>query len=494
MKLSFGSLGLPASGCLVLPVATGTPPGLDPDFDGALSRLIAEGRFTPDEGEVFDWIGPPGLAASRLLLVGIGDPSSFFEAAARRLGGTIVGVLEDAGIAEASVLLNVIDGAPVRSTAAAAFAAQGAVLRDYRFTRYRGRSREDDRAAVKALAILTPDPAAAEAAFRPLSAVADGVLLARDLVNEPSNILTPEAFVQRARALGSLGLEVEALDVPALEAIGAGSLLAVGKGSVNPPRLLVVRWRGAEDPDAPPVALVGKGVTFDTGGISIKPAAGMWDMRGDMAGGAAVLGAMAALAGRKARANVVGIVALAENAFSGGAFRPGDIVTSLSGRTIEVIDTDAEGRMVLMDALHYAADRFRPRAIVDIATLTGSIIRALGGRFSGLFATDDALAKALVAAGEAEEERLWRMPLDPYYDENLKSDIADLRQVAPDEASADAIHGAALLRHFVGDSPWAHIDTGKLTAAEKDTTLCPKGATGFAVRLFDRWIADTVEH
>lgn len=497
MNIRFTAPSAAPSGTLVLTLAEGRPPppslaALDGRAGGAVGRLLARAGFTGRAAEVLEMVAPPGTALDRLVVVGLGDPPALDPLACRKAGGAVVAALEAADAGEATILAEPVDGAPLPSQRIAAEMAYGARLRSYRFDRYRSRPRPDDRGRVGALTIEVPDAAAAEALFRPLSAVADGVVLARDLVNEPGNALTPAVFVDRVRPLAALGVEVAAFGPEDLQQMGAGALLAVGRGSANPPWLLTLAWKGAADPAAAPVALVGKGITFDTGGLSLKRG-DMADMRGDMAGGAAVVGAIAALAGRRARANVVGVVPLAENMAGADAFRPGDVVTSLSGRTIEVIDTDAEGRMVLADALHYAVTTFRPRAVVDIATLTGSIIRALGHRFAGLFATDDALAAALLRAGTAEDERLWRMPLDPYYDDNLRSDIADLRQVAPDDESADAIHGAALLGRFVGGVPWAHIDTGRLTQARKDTPLCPQGATGFGVRLFDRWVADAVE-
>lgn len=498
MKISFARPALPGTGTLVVGFTTRRAPtgllaAVDDSTRGFVLRTAADAGFDGKRGETLDLVLPADAGADRLVLVGLGEPSELDPLACRKLGGVAVASLEATGTREAVFAVDPLDGSSLRSAEIAAEIAYGARLRAYRFDRYRTRARPDDRPAVLSLLVQVADLPGAEEAFRPLSAVADGVFLARDLVNEPANVLTPKAFVERVRSLDALGLEVQALDQAELERIGAGALLAVGRGSAVPPQLLVLSWRGASDPKAAPVALVGKGITFDTGGISVKPAKGMWDMRGDMAGAAAVIGTMASLAGRRARVNAVGVVALAENMLSGSAFRPGDVVRSLSGRTIEVIDTDAEGRLVLADALAYAVDRFRPRAVVDIATLTGSIVRALGSGFAGLFSGDDALAAALIEAGEAEEERLWRMPLDPHYVPNLESDIADLRQVAPDEESADAIHGATLLRHFVDDVPWAHIDTGMQTQARKDQPLCPKGATGFAVRLLERWIARTME-
>jgi leucyl aminopeptidase len=304
-------------------------------------------------------------------------------------------------------------------------------------------------------------------------------------------VLYPESFVERAKALRSLGVEVEALDVKRMRKLGMGALLAVGQGSAHEPRLLVLRWPGRKRAGkaVAPFAFVGKGVTFDTGGIDIKPAKGMEEMKGDMAGGAVVVGLMAALAARKSPLPAVGVVPLVENMPSGHAYRPADIVRTMEGKTIEVIDTDAEGRMILVDALHYTVDRFRPRAVIDLATLTGSVIRALGHVYAGIFGNDDALAARLIAAGMVTGERLWRMPLDPAYDEHLKSDIADIRQCAPDEDSADCVHAAQLLQRFVGDTPWAHLDIAGMEFLKKAGPTHPPGPSGFGVRLLDHFVA-----
>jgi leucyl aminopeptidase len=292
--------------------------------------------------------------------------------------------------------------------------------------------------------------------------------------------------------LGSaLGLEVEVLDRAALQRLGMNALLAVGQGSAREPRVAILRWSGGP-PDQPPVALIGKGVCFDSGGISIKPAAGMEAMKGDMAGAAAVFGAMQALAGRKAGANVVGVLGLTENMPSGTAQRPGDVITSMAGVTIEVVNTDAEGRLVLADVLHYTRERFKPKVMIDLATLTGAIVIALGHERAGLFTPDDQLAGRIEAAGAAVGERLWRMPLGDDYAKHIKSDIADIKNVGR-ERQAGATAGAVFLQRFVGDVPWAHLDIAGTAWSKEDGALAPKGATGYGVRLLDRLIADQYE-
>jgi leucyl aminopeptidase len=303
-------------------------------------------------------------------------------------------------------------------------------------------------------------------------------------------VVTPQAFAAAARTASELGIKVEVLGARKLRELGLNLMLGVGQGSVHEPQLVVLRWNGADKASAP-VAFVGKGLTFDTGGISIKPAGGMEEMKTDMAGAATVLGVLRSLAARQARVNAVGVCALAENMPSGTAQRPGDVVKSMSGQTVEVIDTDAEGRLVLSDALWYTQDRFKPRAMIDLATLTGSIMVALGSEYAGLFANDDDLAEQLVAAGIATGERLWRMPLHESYDERIKSDIADMKNDGG--RWGDSINAAVMLKRFVGKTPWAHLDIAGVAWATEDRPTAPKGATGFGVRLLDRFVADSCE-
>ena len=314
------------------------------------------------------------------------------------------------------------------------------------------------------------------------------MFFARDLVSEPANVLTTSEFAERLTGLRELGVEVEVLDEPELERLGMRTLLAVGQGSESPSKVVVMQWKGS-DGDKAPLALVGKGVVFDTGGISIKPGAGMEEMTMDMGGAGVVAGAMKALALRKAPAHVVGLVGLVENMPDGKAQRPGDVVRSMKGDTIEVINTDAEGRLVLADVLWYAQERFQPRAVIDLATLTGAIIIALGHEKAGVFANDDALAAGLLAAAEAEGEGAWRMPLAPAYDKALKSRIADIANVGG--RPAGSITAAQFLQRFVKDgTPWAHIDIAGVAYVSKDTDFAPKGATGWGVRTLDRLVRD----
>ncbi len=317
-------------------------------------------------------------------------------------------------------------------------------------------------------------------------ALATGVFLARDLVFEPANMLYPVEFANRCQALDALGLAVEILDEPAMEKLGMGALLGVGQGSRRDSRMVIMNWQGGGD--EAPIALIGKGVTFDTGGISIKPAKGMEDMKFDMGGAAAVTGAMCAIAGRKLAKNVVGVIGLVENMPDGNAQRPGDVVTSMSGKTVEVINTDAEGRLVLADALHYTQTRFKPQAMVNLATLTGAIIASLGKEYGGLFANSDDLSAQLIKAGTVTDEPLWRMPMGNAYDRMLKSHIADVKNIGGPYGGA--ITAACFLARFVDDIPWAHLDIAGKAWSDAAKPTVPKGGTGYGVRLLNRLVDD----
>jgi leucyl aminopeptidase len=377
--------------------------------------------------------------------------------------------------------------------------ALGALLRGYKFQKYKtkGRKKKDaeseanDR-TLKKIVIHCDDPKAAGQAFGWGRALADGVMLARDLVNEPANILGPAEFAQRAKDLIKVGVQVEVLGPKALEKLGMNALLAVGQGSVKPSHVAVMQWKGAGPKGGEPLAIVGKGVTFDTGGISLKPAAGMEDMKGDMAGAACVVGLMHELAARKAKVNAVGIIGLVENMPGGNAQRPGDVVTAMSGQTIEVLNTDAEGRMVLADCLWYAQERFKPKAVINLATLTGAVMVALGKEHAGVFSNNDELANALLAAGNTTGEKLWRLPLGPKYDKMIDSKVADMKNTGGKWGGS--ISAAQFLQRFIKDgTPWAHLDIAGTAMSSVDSEINRSWGSGFGVRLLDRLIADHYE-
>jgi leucyl aminopeptidase len=375
----------------------------------------------------------------------------------------------------------------------AAHMAMGAKLRVYRFDKYKTREKDDSKPTLKSMNFLVTDVAAARKLHGPLDRVADAVSFARDLVSEPPNVLYPESLAERCKRLSAFGVKVDIFDEKQLEKMGAGALLGVGQGSQRPSRMVILHYNGApKAKDKRPVAFVGKGVTFDTGGISIKPSAGMEDMKWDMAGSAAVIGAVEALAARHAKVNVIGAIGLVENMPSGNAQRPSDIVRSLSGKTIEVLNTDAEGRLVLADVLWYVQDRFKPKAMYDLATLTGAVIVALGHEYAGIMGNDADLADKLIAAGEATGEKVWRLPLGEAYDRDIDSPAADVKNIAAGRGAGSIIGGQFLAR-FVNDVPWVHIDIAGVAWSGKDTATCPKGATAFGVRLLDRLVADNYE-
>ncbi|HXY98733.1 MAG TPA: leucyl aminopeptidase [Stellaceae bacterium] len=470
-----------------------TGAALDKESGGALKRAMAASRFTGRKDEVLGILAPAQLGVGRVLLMGFGKAQALDAAALLSLGGNVVAQLNSVGESEAAVALDRPEGMKLEPAEAAANLAYGARLRAYRFDKYRTKEKPDQKPSLETLTVMTRDSGGARRAFAPLEKIAEGVFLTRDLVSEPANILYPETLAAAARSLVKFGVKVEVFDERQMKRLGMGALLGVGQGSARPPRLVVMQWKGgSKAKSAQPVAFIGKGVTFDTGGISIKPADGMWDMKWDMGGAGVVIGLMRALAGRKAKVNAVGVIGLVENMPSGTAQRPGDIVTSMSGQTIEVLNTDAEGRLVLADALWYCQNRFKPKFMIDLATLTGAIIIALGGEYAGLFSNNDELAERLVAAGAAVGEKLWRLPLSEPYDRLMDSDAADVKNISGGR-DAGSIVAAQFLQRFVNNVPWAHLDIAGTTWSKKDAATVPKGATAFGVRLLERLIAEHYE-
>ncbi len=498
MKIAFAEPSLPKSGSLVVGVLddrklTPSAQRIDKETGGMVSRAMAASKFKGKKDDVLSILAPAGVDLARVILLGLGKASALDATAWQNAGGKIAAQLNSAGETVAQVEVDKIDGAKLAPADAAAELAYGARLRSYRFDKYRTKEKPDQKPSLKTLTVAVDAPGEAKKKFATLDKIADAVFFTRDLVSEPANIIYPETLADRARELEELGVEVEVLGRKEMKKLGMGALLGVGQGSERPPRLVVMQWKGAPDAkEQRPIAFIGKGVTFDTGGISIKPAAGMEDMKWDMAGAGVVIGLMRALAGRKAKVNAVGIGGLVENMPGGSAQRPGDIVTSMSGQTIEVLNTDAEGRLVLADALWYCQDRFKPRFMVDLATLTGAIIVALGSEYAGMYSSDDKLAKQLAAAGEAVGEKLWRMPLHDSYDKMMDSDAADIKNISGGR-DAGSITAAQFLKRFTNDVPWAHLDIAGTTWSKKDAATVPKGATSFGVRLLDRLVADNYE-
>jgi len=451
---------------------------------GALGALLgaaaAQARFDGVAGAIAETAAIDGDQAKRLLLVGIGEGS---EQDLERGGAALTAKLQTSGAT--AVQVDFASTGQSDADDVLAFA-MGARLRNWRLDTYRTRLAETAKPSLKTVTIASPHGDLA-GRWAENEAIADGVALTQTLVAEPPNILYPETFVERCQHLTDLGVELEILDERQMKALGMGALLGVAQGSTRPPRLLAMRWNGGNPGDAP-VVFVGKGVTFDTGGISIKPAAGMDMMKWDMGGAGAVAGAIKAIAGRKAKANVVGVVGLVENMPDGNAMRPGDVVSTMSGQTVEVLNTDAEGRLVLCDAISWAQSAYNPKVIVDLATLTGAMVISLGHEYAGIFANDDTLAADLLAAGEASNNKLWRFPLSPAYDKLIDSPIADMKNIGPREGGS--ITAAQFLKRFVGEGvAWAHLDIAGMAWADKDGPVWAKGATGYGVRLLDRYIA-----
>ncbi len=455
--------------------------------EAAIKRAIAAASFKGGVGQVIEILAPDWSDAARVLVVGAGKKTAVNDLAWQKAAASLVKRVLTSGAKSLAIV-----GAPDRIIAANL--AFGARLAAYRFDSYRLNLKADKKPTLTSISVVTESAAGARADYAALSAKAEGVEFARNLVSEPPNVLHPESYAVRIQELAELGLEIEVLDVAAMAKLGMGSLLGVGQGSVRGSRLVVMKWMGARDKKAAPLALIGKGVTFDTGGISLKPGPGMQDMKGDMGGSAAVVGAMMSLAKRKAKANVVGLVGLVENMPDGNAQRPGDIVKAAAGKTIEIQNTDAEGRLVLCDVLWYAQKKFNPKAMVDLATLTGAIIISLGNEHAGLFSNNDELSAKLTAAGKAEGEPVWRLPLGPGYDKQIDSEVADMKNIGA-AGNAGSITAAQFLQRFVDEGrAWAHLDiAGTAWKPGNDNPLEPTWATGWGVRILDRLVADNYE-
>jgi leucyl aminopeptidase len=439
-----------------------------------------------------------GKSGSTLALpaeLGLGDKPVHVVVVGAEKGDTPVDFLKLGGQVQAKLPkgrdVSVLAALPEGEFAAADFAL-GMKLAAYRFDRYQTVKKGDDAEPKSAtVTLLVANPAAARKEMKTAEAVYGGVEIARDLVNEPPNVLTPSEFAHRAASLEKLGVEIEILDEKAMKKLGMRALLGVGQGSAEESKLVIMKWLGAKDEKAQPIAFVGKGVVFDTGGISIKPAAGMEDMKGDMGGAAAVVGLMHALASRKAKANVIGAIGLVENMPDGKAQRPGDIVTSMSGQTIEIINTDAEGRLVLADVLWHVKHKFNPKFMVNLATLTGAILVALGQEYAGLFSNNDDLAANLAKAGTSTGEKVWRMPLSAEFDKMVDSKFADMKNSAG--RYGGSITAAQFLQRFVDGCPWAHLDIAGTAMGSPQTDTNKSWGSGYGVRLLDRLVADNYE-
>ncbi|HEY4263866.1 MAG TPA: leucyl aminopeptidase [Micropepsaceae bacterium] len=500
MEISFAAPDAVSPGALVVGVLEGgvlsdAAMRADRATGGAVKRALQVSRFKGQAGHSLELLAPAGVKSSRIVLAGLGKADGFNEAVVERLAAAILARLLTSGEERLTFAIDRPKNAKIAEADLAAHLAFGAHLRSYRFDHYRKVS-DDEKPTLKKVVVLTPEPGASRKAWNNLAAVGEGVFLARDLVNEPANILYPDEFAARTMALKKLGVKVEVLDVAAMKKLGMNALLGVGQGSAHDSRMVVMQWNGAHKSgagkDKAPLAFIGKGVCFDSGGLSLKTAGGMMGMKGDMGGAAAVVGLMHALAKRKAHVNAVGLIGLVENMPDGKAQRPNDIVKTMSGQTIEILNTDAEGRLVLADVLWYAQSRFKPRFMVNLATLTGAILVALGSEHAGLFSNNDELSERLSKAGAAEGEPVWRLPLGDGYDRLVKSKIADMKNIGGPHAGS--ITAAQILQRFVNKVPWAHLDIAGVAWQDgEQKPLAPSWGTGWGVRVLNRLVADNYE-
>jgi leucyl aminopeptidase len=491
LKIDFQAHGAVGAGDLIVFVGENLKPTpavakqIGPKAVDLIAKAAAAENFKGKAKSTMSITAPSALSVDRLVVIGMGGEKEQSKIDWAQIGGIVAGRVT--GKAATAVLD--IPGVDVTPEAVSDMIL-GIHLRRYSFDRYKTKKDENGGNGPVRLTLTVADPAAVKKAVKAREGVATGVIMARDLVNEPPNVLGPREFAARAEALSKVGVEIEILDEKAMQKLGMRALLGVGQGSVRGSRVVVMRWNGGKAADKP-VAFIGKGVVFDSGGISIKPGGGMEDMKGDMAGAACVVGLMYALASRKAKANVVGVIGLVENMPDGNAQRPGDIVTTMSGQTIEIINTDAEGRLVLADVLWYVQDRFKPKFMIDLATLTGAILVALAQEYAGLFSNNDELAQRITAAGQATGERVWRMPIGPEFDKMIESKFADMKNTGGRHGGSST--AAALLQRFVNDLPWAHLDIAGTAMGSPQTEINRGWSSGWGVRLLDRLVRDNYE-
>ncbi len=498
MKIGFSKISTDAKGTLVLFTLSdrklsGAAREIDEKSGGLLTRALSTAKYKGNVGDLLEVVAPSSLNAHRIVLAGLGKASDISPLAAEKAGAAIIAKFLKSGDKALSLIVEPVKQAKIETAHMAAGIATGIRLRSFHFDRYFTKKTADQKPSVEKVDVMLDDSAAAKKLFVAMDAVSEGVFQARTLVSEPANVIYPKSYVDEIRKLDALGLKITVLNEAAMRKLGMNALVGVGQGSDHDSYLVVMEWKGgSKGSNEAPVAFVGKGVTFDSGGISLKPGAGMHDMKFDMGGSATVVGLMKALAGRKARVNAIGVVGLVENMPSGNAQRPGDVVTSMSGQTIEIQNTDAEGRLVLADALWYTQDKYKPKFMIDLATLTGAMIVALGYENAGVFSNDDKLSKQLAEAAPKVGEGVWRMPLSDNYEKDIESDIADMKNLgAP--GSAGSISAAQFLQKFVNKTPWAHIDIAGTAWSRKNLPLSEKGATGYGVRLLNQLVVDYYE-
>ncbi len=495
MKIKFSDKKLSKTEALVIVVTDSLKLGkqatsINKEANNIIKKAIKSQHFKGKKGSILSIPAPEGVDYNTILLASFGKEKDVNELGETNLGGKIIAELNKIKAKTASVL---VEGFATKQKELLANMAYGALLRSYRFDKYKTKEKTENKPSLQEIDFCATDKSKTEALFKKRKAIADGVFLARTVVTEPPNILYPESYAEIIKKeLSPLGVKITILDKKQMEKLNMGALLGVGQGSIKDSRLVVMEWNGGAKNEQP-LAFVGKGVTFDTGGISLKPAQGMEDMKYDMGGSAAVVGLLKSLASRKAKVNAVGVVGLVENMPGHNAQRPSDVVKTMSGQTVEVLNTDAEGRLVLADALWYTQEEFKPQIIVDLATLTGAIVIALGSEYAGIFSNNDSLCHKIEKAGNATGERLWRFPLGDEYDKLLDSPIADMQNIS-NERGAGSITAAQFLKRFIKDgTPWAHLDIAGMAWTKKDKDICPKGATAFGVRVLERFVSDNYE-
>jgi leucyl aminopeptidase len=497
MKITFAELGktAPDDSVLIFPVTDDKKLStlaavLDKKSGGLITKAMAAANFTGKRGQ---FIGVM-LESGQVLLAGVGKEKELNQSKLENLGGAAMARLLSTQAASATFVFEGIKDSKVKGAEAAARIAHGANLRSYRFDKYFTKTPADEKPKLKTFAVACANNKAAASAYAPLNKLSEGVFFTRNLVSEPANIIYPESLAEKCLELKALGVGVKVLSVAEMTKLGMGALLGVGQGSAKESKMVIMTYNGASKDGKNPLAFVGKGVTFDTGGISIKPANGMEEMKWDMGGAGVVIGLMRALAGRKAKVNAIGAVGLVENMPDGNAQRPGDVVTSMSGQTIEVLNTDAEGRLVLADVLWYAQKNYKPKLVIDLATLTGAIIVALGTSRAGLFSNNDQLSDRLFKSGEKTGEELWRLPMGDVYDKQINSDIADMQNIGKDREAGSITAAQFLKRFIVGETPWAHLDIAGVAWSKKPSDIAAKGATAFGVRLLNQLVEDYYEN
>lgn len=506
MDISFSKLSLPKSDTVLYFIAndlklSAAAADLDKRIGGAISKAIKSSDFKGSFGSFLTVAATSDIEPDRIVLAGVGggkkdDEEEEVEKLTVQsfinLGGKINKHLNAIRAKVAFVAVESRIDNFARSDIAANLA-YGAKLASYGFYKYFTKKKDDEKPSLKQLTIMLDNGDAAKKEYKTLESIVEGVFLTRDLVSEPPNVLNPETYAEKCKDLKKVGVKVNVLDEKDMQKLGMNALLGVGQGSDIGSRLVVMEWKGApKGADQTPIAFVGKGVTFDTGGISLKPSDGMEEMKYDMAGSGAVVGLMYALASRKAKVNAVGVIGLVENMPGGRAQRPSDVVTSMSGQTIEVLNTDAEGRLVLADALWYTQDKFKPRFMIDLATLTGAIVVALSNQYAGLFSNNDELSARLSKAGEATAEKVWRFPMGKEYDKMIDSKTADMQNISNFKGGG-SITAAHFLQRHVNKTPWAHLDIAGMAWTKKPFDVVPEGATGFGVRLLDKLVEDNYE-